>query len=74
MHSLNSFDQNWTYNNVDCCFVVCQTCFWTAIILDLAGKRDNHGNLDGITSTCPMSSSKNIPYLPYSYRRTILAY
>jgi hypothetical protein len=60
MYSLKSFDQNWTYNNIDCYFVVCQTCFWTATILDLAEKRYNHRNPDGIISTCPMGSSGTI--------------
>jgi hypothetical protein len=59
MHSLNSSDQNWTYNNnIDCYFAICETCFWTATIFNSV-KNDDNSDKRSI-STCPICSSKDI--------------
>ena len=69
MYSLNSFYQNWTYNNnnnnnnnTDCYFAICKTCFWTATIFNSVkkwNKYDNNSHKRSIR-TCPLCSSKNI--------------
>ena len=39
MYSFNSKDQ--AYDYVDCHFVICQKCFWTATIFGTAKKGDS---------------------------------
>jgi hypothetical protein len=66
MYSLNSFDQNWTYNNndnnIDYHFAICETCFWTATIFNSVKKRNKYDNTSHkrSISTYPICSSKNI--------------
>jgi hypothetical protein len=62
MYFLNSFDQNWTYNNIDCYFAICETCFWTATIFNSVKKWNKYGDNSHkrSISTCPICSSKNI--------------
>jgi ribosomal protein S27E len=45
-------DKMWDYDDIDCQFVVCQKCYWTATIFK---KRNNQTII-----TCPICSAKNI--------------
>ena len=53
MYSFNSKYQ--TYDNIDCHFVICQKCFWTATIFS-AAKKGKSQNM----SAYPICSCKNI--------------
>ena len=45
------------YDDIDCHFIICQTCFWTATMFNSHKK----GNSQNTTmSACPICSSKNI--------------
>ena len=61
MHSLTSSGdfplvQSWTYDNIDCQFIICEACFWHATIYRFSGQ---HGMNDRIRS-CPSCLSNNI--------------
>jgi hypothetical protein len=48
------------YNNIHCQFLICESCFWTATILNLVKKWDKNNRHRTALSSCPMCSSKNI--------------
>ena len=54
MHYFNSKDQ--IYDEVNCHFVICQKCFWTATIFSTAARKGNNRNM----SACPICSCENI--------------
>ena len=61
MHSLTSsggspFVQNWTYDNIDCQFIICEACFWHATIYRFSGQHDMNYPI----RSCPLCSSNNI--------------
>ena len=66
MHSLMSTNtssiESWMYNDIDCQFAICETCFWSATVFKSAEQQNtNNNNSDkGIFHTCPMCSSSNI--------------
>jgi hypothetical protein len=53
MYSFNSEEH--AYDDIDCSFVVCQKCFWTATIFSRASKRNSQN-----MGACPICSCKNI--------------
>jgi hypothetical protein len=59
MYSFNS--KEYTYDDIDCHFVVCQKCFWTATIFNSA-KEGNSQNKS--IKTCPICSADNISMYP----------
>jgi hypothetical protein len=44
--------RKWDYEDIDCQFVVCQKCYWTATVFN---KRNNQA-----IKTCPICCVKNI--------------
>ena len=49
--------KRWSYEDVDCCFIVCQKCFWAATIFNSA-KAGNSQNKN--IRVCPICSTNNI--------------
>jgi len=66
MHSLmsanSSSTESWMYNDIDCQFAICETCFWSATVFKSAEQQNtNNNNSDkGILHSCPICSSSNI--------------
>jgi hypothetical protein len=69
MHSVNSSNisthsslgQSWTCSIINCNFVICQQCFWSATIFNLVKKQNKNNNeYNRNINNCPMCSSKNI--------------
>jgi hypothetical protein len=61
MHSFKLQDHIWAYEDIDCRFVVCQKCFWTATIFNSA-KANNSQNKS--MKACPICSYNNISIYP----------
>jgi hypothetical protein len=65
MHSLMSTNtssiESWIYNDIDCQFAICETCFWSGTVFKSAGQHNKNNKSDqGIFHTCPIRSSSNI--------------
>ena len=66
MHSILSTNtssiESWMYNDIDCQFAICETCFWSATVFKCAEQQNtNNNNSDkGILHCCPICSSSNI--------------
>ena len=54
--SNSSLVQSWTYDNIDCQFVICETCFWNATIFKFSEKQNRRCHIH----SCPLCSSNNI--------------
>ena len=52
-----------SYEDIDCHFVVCQKCFWTATIFSSAKKSKN-------MKICPICSANNISIYSISRNNT----
>jgi hypothetical protein len=61
MYSFKLQDQILAYEDIDCSFIVCQKCFWTATIFNSA-KEGNSQNKS--IKTCPICSADNISMYP----------
>lgn len=68
MRSLNSYitthsslDQTKIYTDINCNFVICQRCFWSATVFNLIRKQNKNNNgYDRTIDNCPLCSNKNI--------------
>ena len=66
--SYSSDDQNgYIFKNIDCQFLICESCFWTATIFNLDRKWDkNSKRTRNAPSRCPMCLSTNISIISLS--------
>ena len=72
MHSLmsanSSSTESWMYNDIDCQFAICETCFWSATVFKSAEQHDTNNNNSGkgIFRICPICAGSNISVITFA--------